>query len=87
MVLTREQTLAVLYQYARLQGYNISKTAELNAYSDRAELSDYAVNPMQWAVANNLLEGFISDKFEPKKPMKRGELAIVVMNFMKAFSK
>ncbi|MEA5083511.1 MAG: S-layer homology domain-containing protein [Lachnospiraceae bacterium] len=54
---TREQMAAILYRYAQLKGYDVSKTASLDSFTDRDSTSQYVKTSMAWAVANQLITG------------------------------
>lgn len=54
--------------------------ADLSGFSDRGQVSGYAVNAVNWAVANGILKG--SDgRLSPQGSVTRAELAAMVMRF------
>lgn len=55
--ITREQLSAILYRYSELKGYDISGTAELNAFPDGDDISSYAKEAISWAVGVGLITG------------------------------
>lgn len=81
--LTREQIVAVLYQYAKLKGYDRTKMKSITSYSDYDKVSTYALPAMRWAEANGIFDGVFKDNIQPQKAMTRGDLAQMMMNFSK----
>ena len=82
---TREQLAVMLFRYARAMGYDVSKTAELSAFADAGEVSDWAKEAMQWAVANGLLAG-ADGKLMPQGNATRAEAAAVMQRFCQSFA-
>ena len=62
MKITREQLVTMLYRYAGTPAANGS----LSDFSDTASVSSYAVNAMQWAVENGIVNGS-NGKLNPQK--------------------
>ena len=76
--ITREQLVTMLYRYAGSPAANGS----LDNFSDAANVSDYAVDAMQWAVANGIVNGS-NGKLNPKNNATRAEVAAILMRFCK----
>ena len=74
--ITREQLVTMLYRYAGSPKANGS----LDSFSDAASVSSYAVNAMQWAVANGIVNGS-NGKLNPKNNVIRAEVAAILMRF------
>ena len=83
---TREQLAAILYRYAKLKGYHVSKSAALTAFSDADKVSGYAAEAMQWAVAEGLLQGS-NGKLNPQGSATRAQVATILMRFMEKIAK
>ncbi len=80
--ITREQLVTMLYRYAASCGCDITKHAELDAFSDHNRVSDYALNAMRWAVANGILSG--SDgQLLPQGNATRAQCAKIMVDFLK----
>ena len=75
---TREQLAAILYRYANFKGYEI-KTNALIA-DDAAQVSAYAIAPVNWAVENNVLL-VASSLVRPTELALRWEIATAIQNF------
>ncbi len=80
--LSREQLVTILYRYAKYKKYNLSSDADLTMYYDLSEMSEYAIEPMQWAVANGIIKGSTATSLSPKRGATRAEMATIFMRFM-----
>ena len=74
--ITREQLVTMLYRYAGSPKANGS----LDSFSDAASVSSYAVNAMQWAVANGIVNGS-NGKLNPQNNATRAQVAAILMRF------
>ena len=74
--ITREQLVTMLYRYAGSSKANGS----LDSFSDAASVSSYAVNAMQWAVANGIVNGS-NGKLNPQNNATRAQVAAILMRF------
>ena len=82
--ISHQQLIAMLYRYAESQGLDVSKRADLAVYSDAASLSDYAVEPMRWAVAMGII-GENASSLEIWKTTTRLECVSYLVTFMDAY--
>lgn len=81
---TREQIALILYRYAALKGYDVSKSAALTAYGDADKVSDYAEDAMRWAVAEKLISGATVKgvtNLDPQGAASRAQVACIIMRF------
>lgn len=62
---TRGMVVTMLYEYARYKGYDVTKAADLSGFVDQGSVSDFAVGPMQWAVAQELIFGVGGNAIAP----------------------
>lgn len=80
--ITREQLVLMLYRYAESLGYDMSATeGNLEQYPDALEVSDYAVEAMNWAVANGMISGR-GELLVPSGETSRGECATIITRFV-----
>lgn len=79
--ITREQFAAILYRYANWKGYDTSRKNDLLAYTDAAEISDYAVEAIKWAAASDIIHGITDTTLVPQGNATRAEAAMMLMNF------
>ena len=84
--ITREQLTTMLYEYAKYKGYDVTKAADLPGFVDQGSVSDFAVGPMQWAVAQELICGVGGSAIAPQATATRAELAAVLHRFCEAFA-
>lgn len=77
---TREQLAAMLYRFAKVQGYDVSVGENTNilSYDDAFSVSGYAIPALQWACGAGLLQGD-GAKLLPKNSTSRAQLAAILM--------
>ena len=80
--ITREQLAVILNRYTTYKGYNTSKTADLAAFQDADQISEWARVPVQWANAMKLLNGRTSTTLAPKGSATRAEVAKILVTFL-----
>lgn len=78
---TREQAAVLLYRLANFLGKDTSARADLSVYTDAAQISAYAREAMQWAVASGLLNGRTATTLAPLGSATRAEGAKILTNF------
>lgn len=79
--ITREQMAAILYRYAQLKGYDVSKRTKLDSFTDGGKTTGYAQTAMEWAVANNVITGKENNILDPKGNATRAEVALILLRF------
>lgn len=82
---TREQLVAIIYRYASFKKYDMSKSVPLDAYADKDFVSEYAIEPFGWAVANNIISGTSDDILSPCDYVQRSQFAAVLHRFSTQF--
>jgi hypothetical protein len=75
---TREQFAVMLYRYSGEPGAG----ANLGAYSDSGEISDWAANAMAWAVGKGLINGRTLTTLEPSGTATRAEAATLLQRWL-----
>ena len=86
--ITREQFVVMLYRYAQEQGYDVSVGEDTNilSYTDVADLSEYAIPAMQWAVGAGIITGTgDGSTLSPQGQTTRAEAAVMLMRFCEAY--
>ena len=71
----REQLAVILWRYADSPE---TETAEI--FSDKAAVSAYAANAVDWAGTTGVITERTDGRFEPASPATRGEVAMAFMN-------
>ena len=79
--ITREQFVSILYRYANWKGYDITQKATLTEYTDFETVSDYAKDPMMWAIYENIITGTSKTTLGPKDTANRAQIAVMTKNF------
>lgn len=79
--ITREQLAVILYRYAQLKGYDVSARSDLSGYTDQGSIGAYALEAMQWAVAEELIGGKTSTTLIPGGEATRAEAAVILLRF------
>ena len=82
---TREQLAAMLYRYARLNGYDVNGAAVLDGFTDAGDVSAWAKAAVRWAVKNGLLEGSTGNRLLPGDGAQRAEAAALIQRFAETF--
>ncbi|MGN1307762.1 MAG: S-layer homology domain-containing protein [Faecousia sp.] len=80
---TREQTAAMLYRYAKYMGQEISASGNLSVFRDADQVSEYAKVPMRWAVGQHILNGKGNATLDPTGTATRAEIAQILLNLSK----
>ena len=82
--ITRQQLTTMLYRYARSKGCDCSTLAQLDSFSDTASVADYALESMQWSVANGIVSGD-GGRLLPNGKATRAQCAKMVAVFYDTF--
>lgn len=86
--ITREQFAAMLYRFAQEQGYDVSigENTNILSYTDVADLSEYAISAMQWAVGAGIINGTgDGSTLSPKGQATRAQAAAMLMRFCEEY--
>ncbi len=79
--LTREQVVQVLYNCAVLEGFSTDGEADFSRFTDAANISDWAVDAMNWAVANEIVVGTDNSELLPQTLITRAQAAQIIISF------
>ena len=85
--ITREQMAAILYRYAQLKKYDVSKSAVLTKYSDAASVSAWASDAVKWANGEGLINGTTETTLAPRDTATRAQVAAILMRFAENIAK
>jgi len=80
-VVTREQMAAILFRYALYKQYDVSTAASILGYSDFQQISDYAIDAMEWACGTGLITGY-GTNLTPGSGATRAQAATIIMRFI-----
>ncbi len=80
--ITREQLATILYRYTKFKSGNVETSRDyLNSFSDAGQVSAYAVDAMNWAVAGGLINGS-NGKLMPTARASRAQVAAIIHRYL-----
>jgi len=79
---SREQIALFFYTYSSKNGIDVSAKADLFAYTDLGRVHSWALDAVQWAVAKGLISGTSETTLSPRDSATRGEIALIVKNYV-----
>ena len=82
---SREELAAILMRYANYKGKNVSKRANLSNYLDKAQISNWALENIQWANAEGIIKGRTETTIVPTGNATRAEAANMLQRFCEMF--
>ncbi|MGI6028855.1 MAG: S-layer homology domain-containing protein [Candidatus Heteroscillospira sp.] len=85
--ITREQLALMLYRYAAFKDCDTGKTADLEAFTDAAQVSSWALDAMRWASAESLINGKNGAVLDPAGHTTRAEAATILTRFCENIAK
>ena len=77
--ITREQLALIIYRYALLKGYDTENKNELSEFEDLSEISDWALEAINWANADGIMQGTDKTTISPKASATRAQIAAIIM--------
>lgn len=77
---TREQMAVFLYRYAQYLGMDVTAAADLSSFADASAVSSWAVDAMEWAVAQGIING-TNNGLEPAATATRAQVAQIIYRF------
>ena len=80
--ITREDMLTLLYRYS---GMEAPESERLSEFSDAAQVSAYAVNAMEWAITEGIVEGYLDNTLKPQNAINRAELAAILVRYYEKY--
>ena len=69
---------ALFFRFAELKGMKTNLDADLASFKDAAEISAWATEYMEWAVASGMMEGRGAKTLAPKAGTTRAETAALL---------
>lgn len=84
--INREQLATMLFRYAQKQGYDTGNRTDLGGFPDRNTVNDFALEAMQWCVAQGIITGD-NGNLSPLKTASRAECAAMLMRFLQTVEK
>lgn len=76
--INREQLVTMIHRYVAALGEDNGQRSDLAAFTDLAQLSSFAREPMQWAVANGVVNGVSSTKLGAQQTADRAQTVTIL---------
>jgi hypothetical protein len=85
---TREQFAVMLYRYARYKGHDVLAAwdIDVNSYSDAADISNYALDALRWALGAEIVRGDGNRNLNPRAEASRAEVSAMLQRFIERFA-
>ena len=80
--MTRAELATFLMRYAAWSKQDISARDDLSAYTDRADVPEWAADAMQWVVKTGVINGMTETTLVPAGTATRAQLATVLSRMM-----
>jgi len=80
--ITREQIAVILYNYTKFNKIELVNGDDLRMFIDKSEVSDWAIDGVQWAVAEKLISGKGDGILDPKGNATRAEIATILKRYI-----
>lgn len=81
--ITREQLVTMLFNYANKSGMDTSARADLSGMKNADAVSDWALEAVQWAVAEDILRGVDNTDLAPQGLATRAQAAAFMQRYVK----
>jgi hypothetical protein len=82
---SREQLAVMLYNYAKLKGYDVSLSSSIDSFEDSASVSPWAKDAVSWAVESGIIAGtsygYGSPVLDPQGSATRAQIAVMIERF------
>lgn len=85
--ISREQMALIIYRFAKLQGYDVSGKADISAFADAGDISDWAIDSICWAKKTEILSGTSKTTLSPRSTATRAQVAAILMRFCENVAK
>ncbi len=81
--LTRDETSALLWNYAKYRGIDVSGGEDTNilSYNDVFDIKEGYISAMQWAVGSGVILGIDEENLNPKGQLTRAQAAMMIQRF------
>ena len=79
--ISRQDMVTILYRYLKYKGLTPADGTALDAYTDAADVSDYAKPAVQWAYAKVLIKGTSDTTLSPKDDCTRAQVATIILRY------
>ena len=74
---------AIFMRYASYKGVKTDERADISNYTDRDNVSSWALDSVKWSVAKGLIKGRTETTIAPKGTTTRAEISAVLEGYLK----
>lgn len=85
--ITREQMAKLLYKYTLMKKWDATADVDLSVYTDTGSISEYAKEPMRWAVKHGIISGMTANTLDPQGTLTRAQIATMLERYVKQYVK
>ena len=68
-----------------MRSYDMTITGSLDRFTDKGDVSDFAVDAMRWAIGSELIEGKGNNILDPQGTAIRAEFAAMLHRFIEKY--
>ncbi|MDE6589362.1 MAG: S-layer homology domain-containing protein, partial [Oscillospiraceae bacterium] len=79
--ISREQLVTILWRYTDMRGVDNGRRASLRDFRDAVAVSDYAYEPLCWAIGTGVLKGTAEGLLNPSGTATRAQTAVIFSRF------
>jgi len=79
---TLEQIAVFFHTYSKNRGIDVTAETDLSIYSDKDTIHDWALEAVEWAVAEELITGTSETTLSPRAPVTRAQMAVIIKNYI-----
>lgn len=69
----------MLCRYAQYRNCDTASDFDLSSYTDAGEISDYALDAVEWNVENGIISGRGESELDPQDEITRAESAAIIV--------
>ena len=81
--ITRQELVVMLYQYAKLNGFDTTfEAGKIDKFSDASKVSSWAKEAMNWAVTQGIVSGTGDNRLDPLGVTSRAECAAILSKLL-----
>ena len=85
-LITREQLATMLFRFSSRCLVSVPERADLSPFSDDGKVSDWATEPLEWAVEAGLVKGTDGNRLAPDAGATREQFAAIIERFDNTFT-
>ena len=79
--ITREQLATMLFRFSSTAPVSVPERADLTPFTDDEKVSDWAAEPLEWAVQASLIKGTDGNRLDPEGNATREQFAAVIQRY------